>query len=256
MSETTSPTKVRERSKEYPLYDLEYCINFTEQVRSKLGNRFSTREQIASALGISEGNTISKVSSCKQYGLLELVKKEGYKPTDIFLKVTRGRNDAEKREALLYCIQHPTIYGDFIKKYNGQGLPTDIATIFFWDYKIAEKAKSSAADTFLQTLRFANVISPDNILSLGVEPNNSSDQIKSEEEVHEDIQEVGSVKLLNPPKSNNDQEEIQYSGGISTESRTTDIRISIDRYVKLSYPADISNKEIDAVIKKLESLKY
>ena len=120
----------RERSKEYPLFTQKSCIEFTEIINSKLGNRICSGDQLAKTFGKSITSLGSRLSSCKQYDLLELKKGDGYKLTERFYKVTRGRSDEDKREAKIQSLKNPTIYSDLIEKFDGVGLPTDLPSIF------------------------------------------------------------------------------------------------------------------------------
>lgn len=90
-------------------YTLKDSIDFTDELISKLGKGISSGEKIASAFNKSITYLSNKLSACKQFGLLELKPKQGYTPTEYITKIKHG-TDVMKREALLYCIQHPSIY--------------------------------------------------------------------------------------------------------------------------------------------------
>lgn len=238
--------KPRERSREYPLYDIPFCVELTESINSKLGNRFSSLAQLSKTFDKSVTYIASQLSSCKQYNLLELKKGDGYKPTDIFFKVTRGRTDSDKREALLACIKSPAIYGDFIQKYDGQELPSDLPSIFYWDYKITEAAKDGAAKTFIDNLNFLGLITEDGKLIvdgkienlIGIPVNQNPPIATTQSQVHQPV--VSPPAILTP---------------LASGHKKADIKISNGRFVTLEFPADISSEEIDRLVKNLHLWK-
>jgi len=239
--------KPRERSKEYPLFTQKFCIEFTDTINSKLGNRFSSADQLAKTFGKSVSTLGSQLSSCKQYDLLELKKGEGYKPTEWYYKVTRGRTDEDKREATIHCIRSPYIYNDLFEKYEGQELPSDLPSIFYWDYKITESAKDGAAKIFLENIQDLNLLTEDGKLIIS----------------HRDAKQVDPVI---PP--------VDHAAGMggfretphadtfkpthklpSIGLKRSDVKVSTGRFVTVEFPEDLTSAEIDRLIANLELWK-
>ncbi len=239
----TEAKKPRERSKEYPLYDIPFCVDLTESINSKLGNRYSSIAQLSKTFGKSETYIASQLSASKQYNLLDLKKGEGYKPTDTFFKVTRGRTTEDKRDALINCIKSPAIYGDFIAKYDGQELPSDLPSIFYWDYKITEAAKDNAAKIFLDNLNYLSLISSDGKLIVSKEP------IKVAEPETPD-NGTGDPKVIPPATP-----PFIPQGGLNNDSdkKKADIKIKNGRFVSLEFPKDLSDDDIDRIINTLNT---
>lgn len=241
----TNIKKPRERSKEYPQYDLNTCIQITEEINSKLGNRFSSLTQIAKAIGNVETRASTKLSSCRQFGLVELRKKEGYKPTEAFYKATRGRTEQDKKDALIQCLKTPTIYGDFISKHNGEPIPSDLPSIFYWDYKITEGAKNEAAEIFRTCLDQLGLIK-DGKLNL-----TSANEEQEEEIVKEEVKIDEIKKDKETPIVNDGVQKIIPPAG----KKSADIKIGVGRFVTVIFPENITNEEIDRFIKNLELWK-
>jgi hypothetical protein len=246
--EENDPKKPRERSREYPQYDLKFCIELTETINSKLGNRYSSAEQLSKTFNKSITYLGSQLSSCKQYNLLDLKKGEGYKPTEFFYKVTRGRTDADKLDASIYCLKSPSIYNDFIEKYNGQEIPSDLPSIFYWDYKITEAAKDSAAKIFVENLNYLNLISEDGILQVGEQKAVEDREITLPLTIKQ-AEKIGIQALSHQPQPS--PKVIEPNPGY----KRADIKVSNGRYVTLDFPFDISSDEIDKLIRNLELWK-
>lgn len=239
--------KPRERSKEYPQFDLKTCLDLTETINSKLGNRISTLEQIANTINNSEARASSKLSACRQFGLVELVKKEGYKPTELFFKVTRGRTDQDKKDALLKCIQSPTIYGDFISKHNNEEIPSDLASIFYWDYKITENAKDEAASVFRTCLDQCGFI-VDGKLNTGVAVADPGSE-ESQDETKDKLKLEGKGDGNTPPPIKDEKPKLP-SG-----RKSTDLKVGAGEFITVIYPENITNDQIERAIKQLELWK-
>jgi len=242
--EEIDPKKPRERSKEYPLFTQKFCIEFAETVNSKLGNRFSSADLLARTFGKAITALGSRLSSCKQYDLLELKKGDGYKPTEKFYKITRGRTDEDKREALIQSLKNPTIYNDVIEKYDGIELPTDLPSIFYWDYGITEGAKDTAAKIFIENLQDLDLISTDGKLIISKKPIEGAEIIihnpDADTPPYVKPPVIPPVLPITPPAIGN---------------KKADVKISNGRFVTIEFPADITSNEIDRLIKNLELWK-
>ena len=211
-----------------------------------MGNRFSSAEQLAKAFDKSITYLGSQLSSCRQYNLLELKKGEGYKPTEFFYKVTRGRTEKDKLDALIYCLKSPSIYYDFIEKYDGQELPSDLPSIFYWDYGITELAKDAAAKTFIENLNFVGVIIEGKLIIS-----------KTNADHDEPSPGIGQqVNSTPPPQQNKPQVGNNIIPNLLPVGyKRSDIKITNGRFVSLEFPADLSNDDIDKIRKILDTWK-
>jgi hypothetical protein len=243
--ETNEPKKPRERSREYPQYDLKFCIDLTETINAKLGNRFSSAEQLSKVFGKSITYLGSQLSSCKQYSLLELKKGDGYKPTEAFYKVTRGRTGQDRLEASIYCLKSPSIYSDFIEKYDLQEMPTDLPSIFYWDYSITEGAKDAAAKIFLENLNYLGLISSDGKLIVEAQ--------KQETEIPTPPRST--LPHLEPIRLNTTNNQPTHSVNLTHGYKRADIKITNGRFISLEFPPDLSNDDIDKIRKILDTWK-
>jgi len=248
--EVSDIKKPRERSREYPQFDLNSCIELTETINSKLGNRYSTLPQIAKTIENSEARTSSKLSSCRQFGLLELVKKEGYKPTELFYKATRGRTEQDKKDAKLKCIQNPTIYGDFISKHNNEEIPSDLPSIFYWDYKITEAAKDEAASVFRTCLDQLGLI-VNGRLNIGGSITSIYPEDKHDEANDKAIKVEREDDHIPIPSQEKPEQKIIPPAG----KKSADLKIGAGRFLTIIYPENITNEEIERAIKQLELWK-
>jgi hypothetical protein len=175
-AENKKSKKAREKSAQYPSYDLSSCIEFV-QVVDRLGGKKQVAEgSLLSELGLSSSNTKSytgKLSSCRQFGLLDF--KAG------LLSITeRARlllyptEEEEQREIqhkrlMIEAFRSPTLYQNLIKKFDGRPLPSPdtLANILMNEYRIAKAVMKSAAKVFVSSAKFAGVLGDDNVLQVG-----------------------------------------------------------------------------------------
>jgi hypothetical protein len=238
--------KPRQRSKEYPLFTQKSCIEFTETINLKLGNRFCSGDQLSKTFGKSITSLGSKLSSCKQYDLLELKKGDGYKPTDIFFKITRGRTEEDRFSAKILSLKNPTIYNDLIEKFSGIILPTDLPSIFYWDYKITEGAKDSAAKIFLENLQDLNLISDGGELNLAKKESIGEEKDPSIPPV---------IPTVVTTKTSHEHVVTPTVALPVAGFKRADIKVSNGRFVTIEFPSDITTVEINKLIQNFELWK-
>jgi len=167
--------KLREKSAQYPAYDLSDCSEFIRVV-DRLGRKQVAEGSLLSELGLKSSNTKSytgKLSSCKQFGLLD--SKAG------LLSITERANlmfyptEAEEeqkniqfKKLIIEAFRSPSLYQQLIRKFDDKVLPKSdtLANILMNEYKIAKAAKNSAATVFISSAKFAGVLGDDNVLQV------------------------------------------------------------------------------------------
>lgn len=178
----------KQRSAAHPAYSIEYCLDFVETIYKNIGSSYyATRDELAKVFGQSPGSLQQKVSSCVQYGFLELVSKKGYKVTTVFTQYFRPTNENQKIQALIDSFKNPTIYMQLIERFEGDILPSliPLSNILFQHYNISESACERAAEVFHKNANFLNLVSPAGILTFSTEDQDPDDEDALVEDIHE-----------------------------------------------------------------------
>ncbi len=163
--------KAREKSAQYPSYDLSACMEFVRTV-DKLGGKEGVAEgSVLSDLGLKSSNTKSytgKLSSCKQFGLVDF--KAGLlsitERARLILYPTEEPKEAQSEKLIIEAFRSPVLYQKLIKRYDGKPLPNTLANILMNEYKIAKAVMNSAVKVFVDSAKFAEVLGDDNVLQV------------------------------------------------------------------------------------------
>lgn len=157
----------RVRSVAYPSNTIEHCVGLTSDIFKIFGNVFATREAISKQLEISDSHLQTQLSSCVQYGLLELKSKEGYKQTPLFTKIYKPLQSERKEDALLEAFKNPELYKNIIREHDNQTLTaTGLAIILFRNHRVSDNASTIAAKVFIDNAAALGLINEDNLFSV------------------------------------------------------------------------------------------
>lgn len=186
----------RVRSVAYPSFTIQHCIELTSDIHKFFGNSvYVSREQISIKTEISDSHLQTQLSSCVQYGLLELKPKEGYKPTALFTKIYRPLPNENIRDSKLEAFNCPELYKKIISECNNQIHTIDsLSTILFRNYKVSEGAAPFAAKIFLENAKELLLIDEQNLLNI------DGAKIDDALEVLEDIGSKGEPERLKEVK--------------------------------------------------------
>ena len=152
----------------YPSNTITHCLTLTENLYKLFGNSvFIPREKIAEKTGISDSHLQTQLSTCVQYELLELKSKEGYKPTEQFIKIYKPRPNEDVRLFKIEILKNPELYSKLIADHNNETHTVDsLSTLFFRDYKVSDNASQLAAKIFIDNARELGLIDNDNYFSV------------------------------------------------------------------------------------------
>lgn len=246
--DTSEKKSTRVRSVAYPSYTIHECVEFVKRISQVFGNTtYNKREDIASELDMSVGSVLMRLSSATQYSLLDMVSKEGYKPTEIFTSIYKPLSSEEKRSAEIACLSSPELYQKLIEHYRGKQLPAigGLAILLYRSYKVSEEASSKAAKVFLENLIDLSLVDVENRLK------STFDEAETEEVYvqEEPAQEVNLIK--DRPKSINPSFS-HVENVIQTLDSAPPIPIFLkgeNRIAKLFMPADYTDDDLDYVIR-------
>lgn len=264
--ETTSVEvkKVAQRSHAYPSHLIQSSIDYVTKIHTGLGNTsHNTRETIAKVLGLSPASVTIPLSSCVQYGLIEMKSKIGYKPTQRFERIRKPLNEQEKKDALLECFKNPTLYEGLIAEFSGNILPVQIglSTILYRKYHISESASEKAAEIFIENARNLGLLNDENRLIISsqnadnTEQNIDSIPIVETETVTKHT--TNNYLLQSPtPKFTKPANEQQSTIVNNPDANSIDIPLRSGQFIaKLVVPKDVTNEDLNKIAKFIEALR-
>jgi len=232
---------LRQKSPNAPAYGLQECLEDTRRI-FRIENQVPiSRESIAEHLSLAaqSGPFNRKLSSLRQYGLLEPVGKD-LRVSDLFLRVDHASDENDRRRALREALGRPAIFQGLLAQYenSGGGMPSDInlTNQLVLKYRFTKKNAETVAKAFLESSRqaglnqsraFAGFFSPSSGLAAP-----ASDQLKNQDPPPEQIRRHEDWPLLC-------RQEIPFGPG---------------RRAIVAVPEDIRPEEIAKIIRVLQAL--
>ncbi len=191
----------RQRSVAYPSQTIERCLELVTKIKTHFGFvSYTPREAMVDPLGISDSHLQGQLSSCVQYGLLEMKVKEGYKPTALFQKIHKPIPSENPLDGKKECLSSPDLYKALLTEYANSSLPSleGLSAILSRNHKVTEAASVVAARIFLENLADLELVTLDNILSL------NGGYTPYVEVAAQTIQITPETPMLNPPTPQKD----------------------------------------------------
>lgn len=156
---------LRQKSPNAPAYGLQECLEDTRKI-FRIENQVPiSRESIAEHLSLAaqSGPFNRKLSSLRQYGLLEPVGKD-LRVSDLFLRIDHASDENDRRRALREALGRPSIFQGLLSQYEttGGGMPSDInlTNQLVLKYRFTKKNAETVAKAFLESSRLAGLNQP------------------------------------------------------------------------------------------------
>jgi hypothetical protein len=206
----------RIRSVAYPSNTIEHCIALTSTIFKLFGNVFATRKAISEKTEISDSHLQTQLSSCVQYGLLELKSNEGYKHTLLFTKIYKPLPSEKKEDALLEAFKNPELYKSIIKNHNQETLTAiGLSIILFRNHKVSESASHLASKIFIENANGLGLLNEENIFSVdsGVSIAETIELSENNSNRGDQNKEHDTEVIYLPPSQNNNSETNNYNPG-------------------------------------------
>lgn len=244
----TTQTK---RSNSYPSISVAKAVEVTEVIYKNAGNNFLPVEQIAKLLKKNPVYISQWLSSCVQYGLIELKFKVGYRPAFICKKIFKPFSDIEKNEALIECFKKPKLYQELISKYENHTIPSRsvLPNILDRDHNIYDDAAIKASDAFNDNISDLGLLNKDDEL---VFSNENQVKINTPEEIPEE----NSLIEFKETQNNKMQGETitVYKKFESEDILKSEIPLTEDKKATLFYPKNINISDIQILKAQIELL--
>jgi hypothetical protein len=246
--------RAHKRNSSYPSYTIENCIKFTTRIDSEFSNiNYTPAKDISDTIGSSGGAFLQQLSSCVQYGLLELKSGDGYKSTQRFEKIKKPLPSENVNDTLIECFQTPALYKRLINDLREKQVPSEkgLANTLDRTYGVKGNAATVAAKVFLKNVQALGLLSAGNVLKL------DNAYIPFEETPEEDTEEIPQVfneqpKLLVAPSDQKQQAESKQMHNLNT--REIPVFLQGDkREARLILPIDFTEDDLKRIVKVLSA---
>ena len=150
----------RPKSPNAPAYSLQECLEDARKVFRVENQVATSRESISEHLSLASqsGPFNRKLSSLRQYGLLEAIGKD-LRIGDLFLRIEHALDETERCRALREALGRPTIFQRLLAQYEQTGLPSDInlTNQLITKHRFTKKNAEVVSRAFLDSSRFAGL---------------------------------------------------------------------------------------------------
>lgn len=168
--------KVRSETS-YPYFGLTRAIEIVEAVRRAGGNEASNAG-VMRELGVTKPVDRAwayGIPAATQFGLIERVGRgdEGrIKLTELALRIVLPGSADEGRLARAVACKTPDLYARLIEKFAGHPVPTKegLKNILYREFKIVESMAPNAADAFIESIKAAELVTADNVITASEAP--------------------------------------------------------------------------------------
>jgi hypothetical protein len=249
-----SSKRSRHRSSPYPSYTIESSVNFTHKVDDEFSDiDFTPVKDISETLGSSGGAFLQQLSSCVQYGLLEIKSKVGYKPSGHFRKIKKPLPTENLNDLLIECLQRPALYKRLLNDLREKQIPSEkgLANTLDRNYAIKGNAANLAAKVFLKNVIALGLLTQDKVLKL------DAAYIPFEETEEEEISgEIINDKQEQPQLFSLPEHHKQVEEKILPVNKTREIPVFLqgeNREAKLILPTDFTEDDLKRIIKVLNA---
>lgn len=258
-----------QRSSAYPSYSISYCLNLCETIYKTYGTSHrASREELATTLNLSVGNIIMKISSCSQYGLLDMKSKEGYKVSELFVRYFRPIDEKQSIEAKIEAFKSPTLYQSLISSFSGGILPPvkPLSNILLQKHSISESACESAASIFIENAKELNLLTVDNEFNVDgfSEKNNieieeiETEAFNAKQSISNNQNDLSSNVIVQPVKTqepNQAQNNFSNNGFVPSNGVVINILLKEKRTAQLVLPNDAMSGDLETIINWIRLMK-
>ena len=233
----------KEKSKLYPRFNLEICVDFTKMLRTKFGKNEIDIETVFDALNTRKSRTFrGKLSASKQFGLI-VVTDGKINFTEIAADILFPVPEKPIQTALVKAFQSAPLYSELIQKFDGMVLPEMLPNILSRNHGIAAAIKDEATKVFIESAMFAKVLRENNRLIVNVVEEEEIDKLPKASDKGVPPPDVPPPALNSEPPTTTDMQKIE-------------IALSSGERALIYIPKKITMADIELLKLQLEVLKY
>ncbi len=245
--------KKRQRSVAYPAYTLEACIAFASKIEDQFTSSvYASSEDISKVLQTSGGAFLTQLSSCSQYGILELKKGDGYKSTPQLKKIRTPLPTENVNDAKSECLNKPPLYKKLIAEFKDKQLPSEagLANILDRNYDLHGVGTKIAAKVFLKNLATLKLIAPGNVLKFDNYIPFVEEEKQEEDEQETTVEDNPKVQILLAEKSVSNKPLVKTE---NKERKKIPVFLINNREAEVDLPIDFTEEDLKRVVKVLNA---
>lgn len=254
-----SAKKPVERSVSYPGINLQEAERLAGEVSKHFGFGISvSREDIAAILKVNIHAISRPVAATVQFGFL-IRERDRYRLSQKFKDLANPISEDERKRMLISAFQSPRLYGELIEKHDGRTVPLELRTHLLRFHNIASNASEAAAQIFIESARYAGVLTETNVLKVterynelsGIDPREiPAPDVGGAPPVNDTHQEAEQPPPLPPPNRSAATEsppsEIQYL--------EHEVKVTEKKRITLLYPETLTAKDFRILKKGIDLL--
>lgn len=264
----TTRREVRQKSPNAPAYSIQECLEDVRKIFRAEHQVPISRESIAEHLSLAaqSGPFNRKLSSLRQYGLLEPIGKD-LRVSDLYLRIDHAADEQERQRALREAIGRPTIFQGLLGQYENSGIPSDINLInqLIIKYRFTKKNAETVSKSFLESYRFTGLgqgqrfsthALPFSQASTAPVPLDHINQVNQQMHQIDTIPQQETTQLWGGAEVSNNRVEKKeaLSRHIQHQQCRQEIPLGAGRRAVLELPEDISTQEIAKIVRVLKAL--
>ena len=182
-------------------------------------------------------------------GFANGIHKDGYKISPLFKKITNYLDQSERRRLIIEAFGSPKLYAELIEKFNNHAIPQELKTHLIRFHKIAEKAAPDAANVFIESAKFAGVLSDNGILTISLD---MAQHLPHNDNVIDNGLSATEAIIENQVTSPVIRQQLQLTEMVNEEK--VKIRLTGGKFAYLIYPLDLTKRDISVIQKQIEQL--
>lgn len=242
-NDTPSAKGQRQKSPNAPAYSVQECLEDARRIYRAENQVPISRESIAEHLSLAaqSGPFNRKLSSLRQYGLLEPIGKD-LRVSDLFLRIDHTTDENERRRALRESLGRPTIFQGLLGQYESSGMPSDLnlTNQLILKYRFTKKNAETVAKAFLESCRFAGLNQGRPLLNLPP-PSSTSPPLAI-------------TNFPEPQKSPDRNLDYHRHQEERQPQCRQEIPFGVGRRAVIEFPEDVSTEEIAKIVRVLQAL--
>lgn len=153
----------RAKSPSAPAYSLQVCLEDAQRVFRAEKQAATSREAIAeySGAAVKSGPFNRKLSSLRQYGLLEAVGKD-LRVSNLFIQIGTAVSSTERSRALRAALAHPLIFQRLLSECEQTGFPSraSLTRTLIATHHFTKRNAEVVSRAFLDSVSFVDLTTP------------------------------------------------------------------------------------------------
>jgi hypothetical protein len=194
-----------------------------------------------------------RVAALVHFGLLSR-DDNGYRVSELGRHIAAPTGIDDEQSLLQQAVKCPTLYAAVLEQFSDDGhLPSCLSAVLTRNYGIAPNAAEIAADTLVESVKFAGIIDDDlRFISGRDEIRTNLRERNQADDDDPNVRNSSDIQLVNMQKTTDVSMPRTASDGGHQQFR---FRLTSEKYAFLEVPGDITARDIAILRKQIELLE-